>query len=391
MNRLTDPSALPLLEALLRQEWSLLGCPLAWASLLALADEHRVAPLLFHNLKQAGQLPRLPPTWADRLLTCFQESALRNALYHTSLEAIVILLNQIGIEPILLKGAALAYAIYPHPALRPMGDLDLWVAPHHFAAAANAFARAGWRPTLPGQWPLIQAGISHHLGLANPSGFPRSLELHRHWMALPTLLRHPDAEALVWQNSQPVAIGQARARLLAPIDHFIYLAAHLARHAAHQDRLIWYVDLAILAETQRRAFDWPRLPIRAAQLGLTAPLAWVPDRVVQRLALPIPTAVQEDLRSIQPNATAAAFFAPPEAEWQHVRLERAWRMWWGLTHWKDRLLWARELILPRPVLLARLYPQDGKAMRLLRYPQRWIDYGLKLVGLALSGLSGHDK
>lgn len=384
MNALPDSSALPLLEALLRQEWRVLDTPLPWASLLEVADEQRVTPLLYHRLAAAGQCSRLPQPWAEQLQTRYQESALRNALYLSALEEIVTLLNRAGSEPILLKGAALAYAIYPHPALRPMGDLDLWAAPRDFAIAANALAQAGWQPTLPGQWPLIRAGISHHLGLVNPSGFPRSLELHRHWMTLPTALRRPDAEARVWQKAQPVKIGSAHARLLAPIDHFLYLAAHLARHAAHQDRLIWYADLEMLADAQDGVFEWDALPMRAAQLGLTAPLAWVLDSLVQRLGVPIPPAVRATLGGVKPDALAAAFYAPPGADWQQVRLERAWRMWWGLATWQGRLLWARELIFPRPLLLARLYPQDGIARRLLRYPQRWLEYARKLLRLALT-------
>ncbi len=386
MNALPDSPALSLLEALLRQEWTILDNPLPWDALLAVADEQRVAPLLCHRLRHANQWPRLPRPWAEGLLTRYQESALRNALYLNALEEIVAHLNRAGIEPILLKGAALAYHFYPHPALRPMGDLDLWTPAHDFPAAAHALTQAGWQPTVPDQWPLIQAEISHHLGLINPRGFPRSLELHRRWMTLPSALRRPDAEALVWQHAQPVAIGRAHARILAPLDHFIYLAAHLARHAAHQDRLLWYADLVVLVGHHGSAFEWDGVVERADQLGLTVPLAWVVDALSQRLGLDVPQAIREQLGRVRPDPTSAALFAPPSADWQQVRVERAWRMWWGLTRWVDRLLWARELILPRPSLLARLHPQDGKALRLLRYPQRWIDYGVKLLRLALARL-----
>jgi len=387
MNTSPDSPALPLLEALLRQEWRVLDTPLPWISLLEVADEQRVAPLLCHQLRAAGQWSCLPQPWAEQLLTRYQESALRNALYLNALEALVALLNRVGIEPILLKGAALAYAVYPHPALRPMGDLDLWVPSRDFDTAAHALVQAGWQPTVPGQWSLIQAEISHHLGLVNPSGFPRSVELHRRWMTLPPALRPPDTETLVWEHAQPMTIGRAQARILAPLDHFIYLVAHLARHAAHQDRLLWYTDLVVLVEHDGSAFEWDRLVERAEQLGLAVPLAWVVDALSQRLGLDVPGTVHDRVGNIQPDLMAAALFAPPSADWQEVRVERAWRMWWGLTDWKARLLWARELILPRPSLLARLYPQDGKTLRLLRYPQRWIDYGFKLLRLARSALA----
>ena len=384
MNSVTAPSALALLEALLRQEWALLETPLPWASLVTVADEQRVAPLLCHRLRVAGHWSRLPQPWAAQLLARYQESALRNTLYLTALEEIVAALNRAGSEPILLKGAALAYTIYPHPALRPMGDLDLWVSPHDFTAAAAALTRAGWRPTVAGQWPLIQQEISHHLRLINPSAFPRVVELHRRWMILPASLRDTAAEELVWQSAQPVAIGCARARILAPIDHFIYLAAHLACHAAYQERLIWYADLEALVDRHAAGFDWDALLARAIQLRLLTPLTWVLDALAQRLALPIPWEIRERLRSVTPDPAAAALFAPPSADWQQMRLERAWQMWRGLPGWCARLLLLRELLLPRPSALARLHPQERKLRLLLRYPQRWLGYAAKLARLALA-------
>lgn len=372
---------LPLLERLLRREWAALDESLPWADLLAEADRQRVAPLLYHRLCAGEGWPLVPQPWAAHLHARFQESALRNALYLVSLEAALAALNRQAIRPILLKGAALAYTLYPHPALRPMGDLDLWVEPGDFDRAAEALLRAGWQPAIPGQEALLRAEVTHHLALRNPGGFPRELELHQRWMTLPVPLRVPGGEESVRRRAVPMRIGSAEARILEPVDHFIYLAAHLARHAAEEDLLIRYADLALLVEMESAGLDGEALSSRAHGLGLAAPLAWVLPQLDRRLGVEI-AGVEEGLFEQPAEPAHAALFAPPQAAWEQVRAERGWYIWRGLPGRRDRLRWLRRLFLPSPAYLAWLHPQDAPHRRLLRYPQRWLHYGRQIVRLS---------
>jgi len=376
-------SPIALIEGVLRQEWALLDDCLPWGEVLGEADRQRVAPLLYHRLAAGERWQRIPQPWAAHLLARFQESALRNALYLVSLEAALAALNREAIQPILLKGAALAYTLYPHPALRPMGDLDLWVQPAEFSRALEALRRAGWLPAFPGQEALLQAGVTHHLCLGNPGGFPRTLELHQRWMTLPGPLRAPDGEESVWQRASPVRIGGGQARILEPVDHFIYLAAHLARHAADEDLLIRYADLALLVERYGSGLDGKSVTSRAIQLGLAAPLAWVVPRLQQRMGAGISGFAQGQHPFTPFNPVTFALFAPPQADWEQVRVERAWYIWRNLPGWSQRLHWIAQLFLPSRDYLASLYPQDTARRRLLRYPQRWLHYGSRIGRLLI--------
>src|SRR5205814_1722191 len=53
-------------------------------------------------------------------------------------------LTAAGLEPIVLKGAALAYTAYPEPALRTHSDIDLLLGPDELPLASDVLAEAGF-------------------------------------------------------------------------------------------------------------------------------------------------------------------------------------------------------------------------------------------------------
>ena len=95
-----------------------------WAKLQAMADQHRLKPLLYAQL---GSSPALPPAiraeWQDK----HRVAALQAMLTRHELTECAQLLEATGLAPIALKGAWLARHAYPDPAQRPMRDIDLLV------------------------------------------------------------------------------------------------------------------------------------------------------------------------------------------------------------------------------------------------------------------------
>src|SRR6185369_11564466 len=70
---------------------------------------------------------------AHRLLT------LRAAIHETHIQKIFRVLRSGGVDPILIKGWAIA-RLYPHPALRPYGDVDLLIRPGDYRIALQIMA-----------------------------------------------------------------------------------------------------------------------------------------------------------------------------------------------------------------------------------------------------------
>ena len=99
-----------------------------------MAAAERIAPLLYFG----G-----PETASPALRKAYYDSAARNLLLFEALDEILRAFGSLGLRPVLLKGADFARRLYPDPALRPMSDLDLWVAPDEVNAAERCPSNPG--------------------------------------------------------------------------------------------------------------------------------------------------------------------------------------------------------------------------------------------------------
>ncbi len=132
----------PEADAVLRD---LVGQEIDWNALAALAIREQALPILGKRLSGLGA-GALPPASAPLvrlgIVVEFQLLRLQRRLYDT-----VAALAHAGIEPVLLKGAAVAHTAYPHFALRPMSDIDLLVRPEQAAPSLEVLQNAGWAPS----------------------------------------------------------------------------------------------------------------------------------------------------------------------------------------------------------------------------------------------------
>jgi hypothetical protein len=209
-----------------------------------LAGAWRATPPLWHDA--AGTLPRLAPlllrgavaalawrrlrqtqdarTPAGALLQdAYRLQALRSAVHDREVAEAFRFLRASGVEPVLGKGWAAA-RLYPDPALRPYGDVDLYVAAEsHAAATAVLFSG---RPVPP---------VDLHAGFAELDD------------------RTPDdlAARLV-----TVEVDGTGVRTFGAEDHLRLLCLHALRHG--MIRPLWLCDIAAGIERRPAGFDWDR-------------------------------------------------------------------------------------------------------------------------------------
>ncbi|MBI4577963.1 MAG: nucleotidyltransferase family protein [Planctomycetes bacterium] len=161
-----------------------------------------------------------------------------------------------GVEPILLKGAALILGPYAGDlSLRPMTDVDLLVPPGGMAALEAALQEMGFRAagrSGEAAYRRSDPGLCHYLDLHEGLWYlgPRSLEA-----VLARAVRLPGG-----------ALG------LAPADEVLYLAAHaVVRHA--RLRGPWREDLRRVLASHGPTLDWGLLRGEARRLNLAPALA----------------------------------------------------------------------------------------------------------------------
>jgi hypothetical protein len=116
-----------------------------WTAVVNMANEALVTPQLHAALAAGGRLGRVPPAARAFLAEVLRRNRERNRRLFTQLRDAVASLNAVGIEPVLLKGAALWLSLgRPDPFDRMFNDLDLLVRPEEAERAAAGLVAAGF-------------------------------------------------------------------------------------------------------------------------------------------------------------------------------------------------------------------------------------------------------
>ncbi len=250
---------------------TLLQQPLDWERFLHLADQHQVAPLVWHSLQSATNLS--VPTELESALHQRVEANTWNVLaLTTELARLVRRLEQAGIRIIPLKGPVLALMVYGNLVLRQGGDLDLLVDPTRFWEAERILLDAGYTRLEP-RFELSPAQTAAHFKTDHHSVYrhsARGFEVELHWRWTQNALLFPLSFEETWQKRIPLTIGGLTLAALPVEDLLLYLCVHGA--VSEWCRLKWLCDIPQLLP-QAPGTDLERLITRARQLGVSRMLA----------------------------------------------------------------------------------------------------------------------
>ncbi len=268
-----------------------------WDAVVHLAQLQTVMPLVSSYLSAAlGEA--LPTAAAGNLRRAFFGNAVRNVALARELTRLTTLFEQHGVEPLALKGPALAMAAYGAITLRQFTDLDLLVREREVGRAFEILLQDGYAPRAGfGLADLSRRG-AFELAMVNPAT-PTEIDLH--WRLVPPYFAlAPEGEGL-WQRAVSVEIEGTAVRTLATADHLLYLCAHGAKHG-------WEAlgGICDLAELMRRSpIDWNELRARTDHIGAHRVLALGLLLAHELLDAPVPASLLATARS-EPSVVRAA-------------------------------------------------------------------------------------
>jgi hypothetical protein len=310
-------------DAVLR---SIVSGPFDWGRLLALALADRATPVIWRRLQLLGC--HVPDGVAGELrrVTAITEFRLMRA--EARLRETIAALDRAGIRVVLLKGAAVARTAYRSITERPMADFDLLIEPGKLAAAQAIAREAGWTES-------ERAGPDaayrlHHHGppLDDGAGTGMRLELHTALFAAGDPFRlSPD---LVRRRSRPIDIAGSLVGLPSRPLLLLHACLHLAWSHAMRE-VGWRTLRDIHRLTDGHPEVWDELVRLAIEVRGVTCCYWtlrlardvasipVPDRVLARLAPPVPEIVRTRIaRHFALHLLAAAAVGCPSA-----RIDRA--------------------------------------------------------------------
>lgn len=262
---------------------------------------------------------------------------LRDRIYHEILETVLRDLESEGLQPILLKGGALAATVYPDLSVRHNHAIDLLVHEPAMRSAQDVLRRTQFNPT------RVQPGGRHHRDYRHKSGL--ALALHTRVFYLPHFNIGAD-ELQAHARVVPIPQAVPRIRVLCPEHTLVHVCGH-ATYARSRTNLRWVCDAFHLLE-RHPDLDWEEVVETAVQARLTLPLFVMLRWLMQALSAPVPQESVQRLRELSFEADSVAseaIFAAtlhactaPSRAFQYFRGQR--RAAWGFI---------RFMIAPSPL------------------------------------------
>ena len=230
-------------------------------------------------------LSRLSSDRREKVLSHYYQSKALGVLRQQELHRVLDLLHQAGVQVTLLKGAAhLAIGLYPDVALRPMGDLDLWIPAEEMPRAIKALTAEGYRVVDKVRRPVaLRIRYAQEIELQGKASIGEAVDLHyRPFQGMWTLLVARIPQASLWEQRRPIPRRGGSAHVLSPEDHLIHLAYHFSvnHHLGYPGiRTLIDMDLVLRAWP----VDWTRLYKRAVEWHIST-VMWVGLTLLRRLA-----------------------------------------------------------------------------------------------------------
>jgi Uncharacterised nucleotidyltransferase len=243
---------------------------LTWELIIEVASFHHVTPALARCLKNEGDVPADVRDYFEAALALNMQ---RNERMLSGLARIAGLLNAIDIEPLLLKGVAhLVEGIYPTPALRMLGDVDILIPVTRSAEAVAALEAAGFGTK---SSDVVPPPTHHHLPILHDPETGSGVELHTD-----VISRSADAViSTAWfcEMARPILFRGHRVRLPEPtrnVGHTIFHSEVFHEgYYLNKIQLRHLLDTALIQAHHARAIDWNELEDRFSAGGLGELLA----------------------------------------------------------------------------------------------------------------------
>ncbi len=239
-----------------------------WNSLLILAQEHRVLPMLFSRLEELG--PSVPSEVRETLQAEYQRNLFHSLANAAELLAVLTAFDREMIPAMPFKGVVLAASVYPDPMTRPAGDLDVLIHYRHLLRATAILLERGYELKTPVHADRTPAAEDYYEYHFERRADGRVLELRWRLELTQPRFRHDLGMDWVWPRRRTALLAGATVPNMSPDIAILVLCMHGSKHV--WSRLIWVCDVAQLLAAYPE-LDWKMVLQEAKRSGLWKSLA----------------------------------------------------------------------------------------------------------------------
>lgn len=287
-----------------------------------------------------------PQNILDALAAQAREQTATELLREKELISVLDALATEDIHPILLKGAGLAYSLYPSPAARPRFDTDLLIGRQQVDTVRRVMAGQGYTspPHCDGellfcQFPLRKTDVF---------GVLHAFDVHWKISTQAVFADVLGYEEIAASATRLPSLG-ASARMPAPVHALLLACIHPVMHHRNVESLLWFYDIHLLASrlSDPELDSFAELAV-ARQVSsicahqLTVARRWFGTR--------LPDSALRRLTAVAANEPSAAYLQPNRGFGDDLIASMQ-----GLPSWSDRLRLLREVTLPGPAYMLKAY------------------------------------
>ena len=376
----TDKSCLYLSDELLTYLRSVLQdeSPLApaasqdeWTSLLDFLRVNWMIPFVYRKI---GSLPpecRPPEAISDKMRQDFLVSCVRTIHMERQLQEIMEAFQEQSVRVLVLRGPALAFSLYPDPAMRPSSDLDLLVMPEQMVQARGILEGLGFT-CMAKRFEVARDFFREEcfIDQQNPGNkFP--VDLHWvHWELHPFFKGSEKVEIEdLFQRAWKVETPTLTFKTLHPVDYLIHSAIHLVMIHRMEMRLSWIYDAALLAQHLQVPADWQTLQERSIAWRARLPLERCLKMAQVWAGLELPDGFEDFSTWPRPSEDEADVWADTmNHHWVTILLKRSLSSPSLLLKRIPSLL---RLLFPHPDMVRLCYPTSSNWLLPVSYVRRW--------------------
>ena len=318
------------------------------SAFIELLQRERLQPVLaylFHTNPSLGR--NWPESFKQTLHTQWLRQAARELIIAYATKEIIADLTSHGITPLLLKGIALAYWLYPSPETRPRGDVDILVRRRDIDRLCETFEQRDYRFSAYG---ILGQEFRYGRIVAG-----QGLEFDVHWrISAGLLLAHTLTYDEMLVESIPIPNLGEKARGLSPRHALLHACLHWARHKAGRDEelILWLYDMHLLVSGMTAA------DLKAfARLALNRQLGAICAAALRSTEAQLGTSVDHEIYLLldsnserEPSARLLLQGAP------RLRLSDVFVRRTG-SAWRETL---KDIFLPPAGYIHRQYGTEGK-------------------------------
>ncbi|HSH02674.1 MAG TPA: nucleotidyltransferase family protein [Anaerolineae bacterium] len=345
-----------------------------WDEVVNYALVARIGSLLHPLLRSREQVPA--PV-KRKLYEAYMDMASFHLLLRHELERVAVVLEENGIDTLLLKGLALSATIYRPTQLRSLGDIDLLIRRSDVAKVTAHLVALGYElvtiPLYEGYTVRYENEMVWQKTINNTTVW---LELHWSLFNSPYYQQQLDM-GWWWETAVFTKINDHAIKILSPEAQMIYLSAHLWLHHAGEG-LWWWYDLMRLLTVYE--LDWD-VVVKASQRQKLI-LPW--QKVIKKLREHWPDLVANVPDTLIDNDLVSEQEKVMFKEWSQIDLpviRRFWRDIWGVPGWGNRVLFMLMNLFPSITYMRERYRLQSNGIVLFYYPYRWFKELFMFLGV----------